>query len=187
MMAAGELAAIGSCRKEGRFVGLRGFRLLLLITLLFRLKGAQCPVFAYGFGAGPNQDLKNPLGVGGIELHQWMFPTSTFQKMRGKDGGTTGIDGDFARRGFDGLGAWILGRNMFGPIRGAWPDDQWKEMAGGTTFHFVTDGIQRAFRPHRINAPANQPGILRRLVRARRPSHAGGSNASRCCTRTRFA
>lgn len=123
-----------------------------------------------GFGAGPNQNLKNPLGVGGVELHQWIFPTRTFQKMCGKDGGTTGIDDDFAGRGFEQVGAWILGRNMFGPVRGAWPDDQWRgwwgnnppyhtpvfvlthhprqpiEMAGGTTFHFVTDGIEAALQ-----------------------------------------
>jgi len=125
-----------------------------------------------GFGAGPNQDLANPLGVGGMGLHGWVFPTRTFMRMHG-DGsadGTTGIDDDFARRGFEGLGAWILGRNMFGPVRGAWPDDAWKGwwgdtppyhtpvfvlthhprpsivMAGGTTFHFVTDGIHAALQ-----------------------------------------
>ena len=121
-----------------------------------------------GYGAGPDQSLKNPLGVGGMGLHQWFIPTRTFQQTFGKDGGTTGIDDDFAARGFANLGAWILGRNMFGPIRGAWPDDAWKgwwgdnppyhvpvfvlthharapiAMAGGTTFHFVTDGIEAA-------------------------------------------
>jgi len=122
-----------------------------------------------GFGAGPNQSLEKPLGVGGMGLHQWFFPTRTFQSMLfGKDEGTTGIDDDYARRGAENLGAWILGRNMFGPIRGAWPDDAWKgwwgenppyhvpvfvlthharkslEMAGGTTFHFVTGGIDEA-------------------------------------------
>ena len=121
-----------------------------------------------GYGAGPNQSLKNPLGVGGIGLHQWFIPTRTFQQTFGKDGGTTGTDDDFAARGFANIGAWILGRNMFGPIRGAWPDDAWKgwwgdnppyhvpvfvlthharapiAMAGGTTFHFVTDGIEAA-------------------------------------------
>lgn len=121
-----------------------------------------------GFGAGPRQDLQNPLGVGGKALHEWFFPTRTFQKMFGNGEGTTGVDDDFARRGFEGIGAWILGRNMFGPIRGPWPDDAWKGwwgdeppyhtpvyvlthharapvvMAGGTTFHFVTDGIHAA-------------------------------------------
>jgi dihydrofolate reductase len=123
-----------------------------------------------GYGAGPNQDLANPLGIGGMNLHQWVFPTQTFQKMHGKGGGATGIDDDFAARGFKNIGAWILGRNMFGPVRGPWADDQWKgwwgdnppyhtpvfvlshharppiEMAGGTTFHFVTDGIHSALQ-----------------------------------------
>jgi dihydrofolate reductase len=121
-----------------------------------------------GYGAGPNQDLANPLGVGGLALHQWFFATRTFQKMHGGDGGVTGIDDDFAARGFANIGAWILGRNMFGPIRGAWPDDKWKGwwgdnppyhvpvfvltnhprpsivMEGGTIFHFVADGIHAA-------------------------------------------
>jgi dihydrofolate reductase len=79
-----------------------------------------------GYGAGPNQDLANPLGVGGIALHEWVFATRTFRQMFGGDGGTTGIDDDFAARGLDNIGAWILGRNMFGPIRGPWPDDTWK-------------------------------------------------------------
>ena len=124
-----------------------------------------------GYGAGPGQDLANPLGVGGMGLHTWLFPTRSFQKMLfGKDEGSTGIDDDFAARGAANLGAWILGRNMFGPIRGAWPDDNWKgwwgpnppyhvpvfvlthharapiTMQGGTTFHFVTDGIEAALR-----------------------------------------
>ena len=121
-----------------------------------------------GFGAGPNQNINNPLGVGGMNLHQWFFPTRTFQKMHGNGDGTTSVDNDFAERGLDRIGAWILGRNMFGPIRGAWPDDKWKgwwgdnppyhtqvfvlthhprapiEMDGGTTFHFVTEGIHAA-------------------------------------------
>jgi dihydrofolate reductase len=122
-----------------------------------------------GYGAGPNQDLANPLGVGGMGLHSWVFPTRTFQAMLfGKQEGTTGIDDDFAARGAANLGAWILGRNMFGPIRGPWGDESWKGwwgpnppyhvpvfvlthhprpplvMAGGTTFFFVTDGIEAA-------------------------------------------
>jgi dihydrofolate reductase len=121
-----------------------------------------------GYGAGPEQSLKNPLGAGGEALHGWFVPTSTFQAMLGKDGGTTGPDDDFAARGMANIGAWILGRNMFGPVRGPWPDEAWKgwwgdnppyhvpvfvlthyprpsiEMAGGTTFHFVTDGIEAA-------------------------------------------
>jgi dihydrofolate reductase len=125
-----------------------------------------------GFAAGPNQDIDNPLGVGGMNLHQWFFPTRVFQKMHGNGNGdgTTGVDNDFAERGSDRIGAWILGRNMFGPIRGEWPDDKWKgwwrdnppyhtqvfvlthhprasiQMEGGTTFHFVTDGIHAALK-----------------------------------------
>lgn len=129
-----------------------------------------------GFGAGPDQSLDNPLGVGGKGLHGWFFPTRTFQQMVGQEGGTTGIENDFAVRGFENLGAWILGRNMFGPVRGAWPDDTWKgwwgdtppyhvpvfvlthharpsiAMKGGTTFHFVTDGIHSALRQARAAA-----------------------------------
>lgn len=123
-----------------------------------------------GYGAGPRQDREHPMGVGGMRLHGWILPTRTFASTHGGNGGTTGVDDDFARRGMDGLGAWILGRNMFGPIRGPWPDDEWKgwwgedppyhvpvfvlthhprtslEMAGGTTFHFVTGGIEEALR-----------------------------------------
>ena len=123
-----------------------------------------------GYGAGPDQGLDHPLGVGGPELHTWFYPTSTFKAMFGGKQGTTGIDDDFARRGMENLGAWIMGRNMFGPIRGDWPDAGWKgwwgdeppyhtpvfvlthharepvEMKGGTTFHFVTGGIEEALR-----------------------------------------
>ena len=121
-----------------------------------------------GFGAGTDQSLEQPLGRGGEGLHQWMFPTRTFQSLYGKGEGTTGIDDRFAVRGFDNIGAWILGRNMFGPVRGPWPDERWKgwwgeeppyrapvfvlthharppiEMKGGTIFHFVTGGIHEA-------------------------------------------
>jgi dihydrofolate reductase len=121
-----------------------------------------------GYGAGVDQSEEHPLGIGGMSLHEWMYGTRTFQKMVGNDGGTTGIDDEFLARSMENLGAWILGRNMFGPIRGDWPDDNWKgwwgtnppyhvpvfvltnyprasiEMEGGTTFHFVTDGIHSA-------------------------------------------
>jgi dihydrofolate reductase len=129
-----------------------------------------------GYGAGPGQDLANPMGVGGMALHQWVLGTKTFQRIHrdfagsliGDQPGREGVDDDFAARGFENVGAWILGRNMFGPSRGAWPDDDWKgwwgknppyhvpvfvlthharapiTMEGGTTFHFVTDGIQAA-------------------------------------------
>ena len=121
-----------------------------------------------GYGAGPDQDLENPLGVGGMGLHAWMTGTRTFAAMHGGEGGTTGVDDDFTARGITNVGAWILGRNMFGPIRGPWPDEAWRGwwgpnppyhvpvfvlthharppilMDGGTTFHFVTDGIHAA-------------------------------------------
>ena len=121
-----------------------------------------------GYGAGPGQNLENPLGAGGLALHQWAFNTRTFHAMHGEVGGSSGVDDDFIARGFDNIGAWIIGRNMFGPIRGPWPDDTWKgwwgeeppyhvpvfvlthhprnslTMKGGTTFHFVTNGIHAA-------------------------------------------
>jgi dihydrofolate reductase len=133
-----------------------------------KVRVAAFSVSLDGFGAGPGQGLENPMGIGGMALHQWVLPTQTFHAMQGKDLGTTGVDDDFAKRSFDNLGAWILGRNMFGPVRGPWPDGEWKgwwgeeppyhvpvfvlthherpplEMAGGTIFHFVTDGIEAA-------------------------------------------
>ena len=123
-----------------------------------------------GYGAGPNQTRETPLGVGGEELHGWYLPTRTFQRMMHKEGGTTGVDDEFAARYLVGVGAYIMGRNMFGPIRGSWPDDAWRgwwgknppyhtpvfvlthharapiEMEGGTVFHFVTDGPQEALK-----------------------------------------
>ncbi|MGH8400678.1 MAG: dihydrofolate reductase family protein [Gammaproteobacteria bacterium] len=124
-----------------------------------------------GFGAGPNQDLQNPLGVGGPELMEWFFQTRLWRRMNGLgDDGETGIDNGFAEKGFENIGAWILGRNMFGPIRGPWPDENWKgwwgeeppyhtpvfvlthytrpplEMKGGTTFYFISDGIESALK-----------------------------------------
>jgi dihydrofolate reductase len=122
-----------------------------------------------GFGAGPEQSLADPLGQGGMALHDWMFKTGTFQAMHGSgEGGAEGVDEGFAAEGFRNIGAWILGRNMFGPVRGPWPDDSWRGwwgdeppyhcpvfvlthhprpdlvMAGGTTFHFVTEGLEAA-------------------------------------------
>src|SRR5687768_13643069 len=79
-----------------------------------------------GYGAGPSQSEKDPLGAGGEGLHQWFFPTNTFRQMYGGNPGTTGIDDDFAARSLSGLGAWIMGRNMFGPVRGPWPDEKWR-------------------------------------------------------------
>lgn len=130
-----------------------------------------------GFGAGPAQDVDNPLGVGGLSLHEWVFGTRTFQKLFGNGDGATGVDDDFVARGFENVGAWILGRNMFGPVRGAWLNESWKGwwgdnppyhtdvfvlthhtrspvvMEGGTTFHFVTGGIRDALA--RARAAAN--------------------------------
>ena len=134
-----------------------------------RLKVQCFSVSLDGYGAGPHQSLHNPLGERGEELHQWFRGTRTFQRMLGDETkGADGPDEDFAARSFDNIGAWILGRNMFGPVRGPWPDDSWKgwwgdeppyhvpvfvlthharaplEMQGGTTFYFVTDGIEAA-------------------------------------------
>jgi dihydrofolate reductase len=129
-----------------------------------------------GYGAGTGQSLEHPLGRGGEHLHQWAWPTRTFQRMFGKDDGTTGVDDEFAASGFAGVGAWILGRNMFGPVRGPWPDAAWRGwwgpnppyhvpvfvlshhareplvMEGGTTFHFVGDGIEAALARARAAA-----------------------------------
>jgi dihydrofolate reductase len=131
-----------------------------------------------GFAAGPLQNLENPLGVGGEQLHEWVFGTATFQRIHGNGEGSTGVDDTFAARGFEGIGAWILGRNMFGPVRGPWPDESWRgwwgesppyhvpvyvlthharaplAMDGGTTFHFVTGGIHEALERAKESAGA---------------------------------
>jgi len=123
-----------------------------------------------GFGAGPRQDLNNPLGIRGPEIFSWFFQTEVFKKMYGQEGGSHGVDNGMARKSFENVGAWILGRNMFGPVRGPWPDDSWKgwwgeeppyhvpvfvlthyaraplAMKGGTIFYFVADGIQSALK-----------------------------------------
>ena len=129
-----------------------------------------------GYGAGPDQSREDPLGKRGETLHTWMFGTRMFQRMLGKDGGSEGVDNDYATRSMDGSGAFILGRNMFGPVRGDWPDETWKGwwgdnppyhaptfvlthhrrdplvMEGGTVFHFVTDGIEAALERARSAA-----------------------------------
>ena len=129
-----------------------------------------------GYGAGPRQSVENPLGVGGEDLHDWLVNTRTFKRMQGREGGDTGIDEEFAARGMTGIGAWIMGRNMFGPIRGPWPDESWRgwwgknppyhtpvfvlthyerpplEMEGGNVFHFVTEGIHAALERARAEA-----------------------------------
>ncbi len=134
-----------------------------------RLRVASFGLSLDGFGAGPDQSPDEPLGVGGEQLHAaGLIATRTFRSLYGQEGGTTGVDDDFARRGFENIGAWIMGRNMFGPVRGPWPDDSWRGwwgenppyhcpvfvlthharpdlvMAGGTVFHFVTGGIREA-------------------------------------------
>jgi dihydrofolate reductase len=135
-----------------------------------KVRVAAFSVSIDGFGAGPRQDLQNPLGVRGTELHGWFFPTDIFQKMHGQGEGTKGADNDVAAMSFENVGAWILGRNMFGPVRGPWMDESWKgwwgpnppyhvpvfvlthharaplAMEGGTTFYFVTDGLESALR-----------------------------------------
>jgi dihydrofolate reductase len=129
-----------------------------------------------GYGAGPNQSIDDPLGENGEKVHGWFHPTRTFQKMYGDGNGTTGPDDDFAARSMQNLGAWIMGRNMFGPVRGTWPDESWKgwwgdnppyhcdvfvlthharkpvHMEGGTTFHFVTDGVHAALERAKASA-----------------------------------
>jgi dihydrofolate reductase len=134
-----------------------------------------------GFGAGAQQSLDNPLGVGGLTLHGWLVGTKTFQQVHGNDGGLTGIDDDFAARGSRNVGAWIMGRNMFGPVRGPWPDESWRgwwgdsppyhcpvfvlthhprasiELGGGTVFHFVSEGIHEAL--HRARAAAGAKDV----------------------------
>ena len=133
-----------------------------------RLRVASFTISLDGYGAGPNQSVKEPLGVGGEELHAWLVESRMFKELYGKEGGATGVDNDFAVRGFENLGAWIMGRNMFGPVRGPWPDETWRgwwgknppyhvpvfvlthharaplAMEGGTVFHFVTGGIHEA-------------------------------------------
>src|SRR5262245_16728456 len=138
-----------------------------------------------GFGAGPEQTRDQPLGRGGEELHEWMFPTRTFRQMvRSKEAGTTGVDDDVTAAGFENIGAWIMGRNMFGPVRGPWPDDPWRgwcgknppyhapvfvlthhprasvEMEGGTVFHFVTEGPDVALARAREAAGAKDVRLL---------------------------
>lgn len=137
-----------------------------------------------GYGAGSNQSVENPLGVGGEDLHDWLVHTRTFKRMQRRDGGDMGIDEEFAARGFEKIGAWILGRNMFGPVRGPWPDESWHgwwganppyhapvfvlthhprpqlAMEGGTVFHFITDGIQEALERARAAAGSRDVRLL---------------------------
>jgi dihydrofolate reductase len=135
-----------------------------------RLRVSSFAISIDGFGAGLSQDRDNPIGVGGLSLMEWFFSTRTWRVMHGMEGGETGVDDGIAAHGLAGIGAWILGRNMFGPVRGPWPDESWKGwwgdeppyhtpvfvlthhprppllMAGGTEFRFVTEGIEAALR-----------------------------------------
>lgn len=150
-----------------------------------------------GFAAGPDQSLDNPLGVNGGEMMGWVFPTRYFHQMQGQEGGETGVDDDMAQRGFANIGAWILGRNMFGPVRGPWPDEEWRgwwgeeppyhvptfvlthharptlAMKGGTEFRFVTDGIESALEQAKAAAGDKDvrlgggPETVRQYLRAR--------------------
>jgi dihydrofolate reductase len=139
-------------------------------SVMSKVRVAAFSVSMDGFGAGPRQDLQNPLGVRGPEIFSWFFQTETFKKIQEQSGGGKGVDNQMAVKSFENVGAWILGRNMFGPARGPWPDDSWKgwwgdtppyhtpvfvlthharkplEMKGGTTFYFVTDGIESALK-----------------------------------------
>ena len=150
-----------------------------------------------GYGAGPDQSVNDPLGAGGEALHDWIVATRSWRQSHGKEGGEGGIDDEFAARGFENAGAWIMGRNMFGPVRGPWPDMNWKgwwgknppfhvpvfvlthharpplAMEGGTTFHFVTGGIEDALRQAREAARGKDvrigggAGTIRQYLRAR--------------------
>ena len=162
-----------------------------------RLRVASFTLSIDGYAAGPDQSLLNPLGVKGQSLHGWAFATKTFQrKLFGADSGETGIDDDFAARSFANVGAWILGRNMFGPVRGPWTDESWRgwwgdnpvyhmpvfivtnhpraplKMEGGTTFYFVTDGIHAALDRARQAANGMDvrvgggPNIIKQYLRA---------------------
>jgi dihydrofolate reductase len=162
-----------------------------------RVRVESIGVSVDGFAAGPRQDLQNPLGVRGPELMAWLFATDVFAAMHGKPKGEEGVDNDVARHGFENVGAWILGRNMFGPVRGPWPDENWKgwwgeeppyhvpvfvlthharapiPMKGGTTFHFVTDGIVSALEHAKAAAHGKDVRIgggtatIRQYLRAR--------------------
>jgi dihydrofolate reductase len=161
-----------------------------------RLRVHNLAVSLDGYAAGPHQSTDEPMGVGGEQLHEWMFTTTFWHSMVGEPGGETGVDDDFARRGDENIGATIMGRHMFGPVRGEWGDSDWKgwwgpeppyhhpvfvlthhahdpiEMAGGTTFFFVTDGIESALEQAVAAADGQDvrlgggPGTIREYLRA---------------------
>lgn len=162
-----------------------------------RLRVQSFAISLDGYGAGPGQDLQNPLGVRGPELMEWFFRTRVWNRMHGQSDGESGVDNEIAEQGFVGVGAWILGRNMFGPVRGPWPDESWKGwwgdeppyhtpvfvlthharaplmMAGGTEFRFVTEGIHAALEQARAAAGGQDVrlgggcGTIRQYLRAR--------------------
>lgn len=161
-----------------------------------KLRVAAFSLSIDGYGAGPDQDVAHPLGMGAEPLHDWMVPTKTFQGLYEKSG-TTGADDDFAERSFENVGAWIMGRNMFGPVRGPWPDESWRgwwgetppyhvpvfvlthharpplEMDGGTTFHFVTGGPEEALERARQAAAGQDIRVGGGVATARQYLKAG--------------
>jgi len=162
-----------------------------------RLRVCSFGISIDGFGAGTGQDLQNPLGVRGPEIMEWFFHTRTFRSMYGLEGGETGTDDGLAKDGLTGFGAWILGRNMFGPVRGPWPDESWKgwwgdeppyhvpafvlthharapiTMAGGTEFIFVTGGIYAALEQARAAAGDKDVRLGGGVATIRQFLHAG--------------
>jgi len=160
-----------------------------------KVRVASFSVSLDGYGAGPNQSQQSPLGEGMPEAFEWFFETPTFKKLQGQQGGSSGVDARFAARGMENMGAWILGRNMFGPVRGPWPDESWRgwwgeeppyhvpvfvlthharpsfTMKGNTTFHFVTDGIHAALARAKEAAGAKDvrigggPATIRQYLR----------------------
>jgi len=161
------------------------------------LRVANFSISIDGYGAGPGQDPENPLGQGGLGLMEWFFHTRAWCNMHGQQGGETGVDNDMAEHGFQNVGAWILGRNMFGPVRGPWPDENWRgwwgeeppyhtpvfvlthhsrpslEMDGGTVFHFVTDGIKSALRQAKAAANGRDVRLGGGVATVRQYLHAG--------------
>ena len=135
-----------------------------------------------GYGAGPNQDLGNPIGVGGVELMEWFFPTRTWRRMHGQPEGETGVDDDFAAQGMRGLGAWILGRNMFGPIRGPWPDDSWKGWWGDEPpYHVPVFVLTHHARPPIDDGRRHDVPFRHRRHPRRARARDGGGRRRRTC------
>jgi dihydrofolate reductase len=168
-------------------------------AIMSKVRVASFAVSIDGFGAGPDQSLEHPLGIGGVALHEWAFPTRTLrQRVFGQSGGSSGVDDAFIARGFEHVGAWVLGRNMFGPVRGPWPDESWRgwwgdeppyhcdvfvlthharpslAMRGGTTFHFVTDGLSAALEQARVSARGQDVRLAGGVATIREALRAGG-------------